>query len=99
MQSVATALNQVPGRVEIVGHTDDQALRSLRYADNFDLSRARAQSVAQVLKLALTDFSRVSSQGVGAYSPRYKPVDTAENRARNRRVEIMQMPQPAAVAQ
>jgi type VI secretion system protein ImpK len=98
LRSIATALNQVPGRVVIVGHTDDQAVRSLRYADNFDLSRARAQSVAQVLKLALADYARVSAQGVGSTQPRYKPVDTPENRARNRRVEIMQMPQPAGDA-
>jgi type VI secretion system protein ImpK len=98
LRSVATALNQVPGRVIIVGHTDDQPVRSLQYADNFDLSRARAQAVAQVLKLALENFTRVSAEGVGSTQPRYKPVDTTENRARNRRVEIMQVPQPVGSA-
>ena len=85
---VGRALEQVPGRVLIVGHTDDQPVHSLQYADNFDLSRARAVAVADVLKPALQNFGRVSWQGVGATEPRY-PMDTAENRARNRRVEII----------
>ena len=33
-------------------------------------------------------------QGAGSTQPRYKPVDTPENRARNRRVEIIQVEQP-----
>ncbi|HTV80434.1 MAG TPA: type IVB secretion system protein IcmH/DotU [Steroidobacteraceae bacterium] len=98
LRSVALALNQVPGRVLIVGHTDDQPVKSLQYADNFDLSRARAQAVSQVLKLALQDFTRVSVQGVGSTQPRYTPVDTAQNRARNRRVEIMQVAEPSGSA-
>ena len=43
---MAAALDQVPGRVVVVGHTDKQAIQSLRYRDNFDLSRERAVSVA-----------------------------------------------------
>ena len=85
------AIEQVPGRVLVVGHTDDQPVHSLQYADNFDLSRARAVAVAQVLKSTLTNFGRVSWQGVGSTEPRY-PMDTAENRARNRRVEIIHIP-------
>lgn len=88
---VGRALEQVPGRVVIVGHTDDQPVRSLQYADNFDLSRARAVAVAQILKPTLTNFGRVTWQGVGSTEPRY-PMDTQENRARNRRVEIIHMP-------
>ena len=90
---VGRALEQVPGRVLIVGHTDDQPVHSLQFADNFDLSRARAVAVAEVLKPTLRNFGRVSWQGVGATEPRY-PMDTAENRARNRRVEIIQLSQP-----
>jgi type VI secretion system protein ImpK len=86
---VALALNEVPGRVVIVGHTDDQPVRSFQYADNFELSRERAVAVANVMKPALSDFGRIEWQGVGSTQPRYRPVDTTENRARNRRVEII----------
>ena len=96
LRAIAIALNQVAGRVVIVGHTDDQPVRSLRFADNFDLSRERAVAVAQVMKPALASFGRVEWQGAGSTQPRYRPVDTTENRARNRRVEIIQVPQPGA---
>lgn len=87
--AIGRALEAVPGRILIVGHTDDQPLRSLRYADNFELSRERAMAVAQLLKPALSNFSRVEWTGLGATQPRYQPVTTPENRARNRRVEIV----------
>jgi type VI secretion system protein ImpK len=89
---IGRAIEQVPGRVLVVGHTDDQPVHSLRFSDNFDLSRARAVAVADVLKPALQNFGRVSWQGVGPTEPRY-PMDTAESRARNRRVEIIHQAQ------
>lgn len=91
---VARALNQVPGRIVIVGHTDDQPVHSMQYADNDDLSKARAVAVAQILKLSLANFGRVEWQGAGSSQPRYLPADTSGNRARNRRVEIIQVTNP-----
>jgi type VI secretion system protein ImpK len=96
LRAVALALNQVPGRVVIVGHTDDQPVHSIKFADNFDLSRERAVAVADLLKAALATPGRLEWQGAGSTQPRYRPVDTAENRARNRRVEIIQVAQPGA---
>ena len=87
--AIGRALEAVPGRIMIVGHTDDQPLRSFRYADNFELSRERAMAVAQLLKPSLSNFSRVEWTGLGATQPRYVPVTSTENRARNRRVEIV----------
>jgi type VI secretion system protein ImpK len=89
LKRVAQALDQVPGRVLVVGHTDNQPLTSLRYRDNFELSRERALSVAKLLKAALHDPARVEFTGVGSSQPRYQPESTAQNRARNRRVEIL----------
>jgi type VI secretion system protein ImpK len=86
---VSRALNQVPGRVLVEGHTDDQALRSLRYRNNFELSRERAVSVARILERAIDNPARVEWNGVGSSQPRYEPESAAENRARNRRVEII----------
>lgn len=89
LEAIAQALNQVPGKVVIVGHTDDQPVRSLQFADNFELSRERAVAVASLLKGTLANFGRVEWVGVGATEPRYLPPDTSANRARNRRVEII----------
>ncbi|MGH9350098.1 MAG: type IVB secretion system protein IcmH/DotU, partial [Vicinamibacterales bacterium] len=89
LQRIAQAIDQVPGRVLVVGHTDDQPLRSLRYRDNFDLSRERAVSVVRLLQQALASPGRVEWSGAGSSQPRYRPESAPENRARNRRVEIV----------
>jgi type VI secretion system protein ImpK len=89
VQRIAAAINRVPGRVLVIGHTDDQPLRSLRYRDNFELSRERAVSVVKILQPALQDPGRVEWTGSGSSSPRYTPASDAQNRARNRRVEIV----------
>ena len=86
---LADALDRVPGRVLVTGHTDDQALRSFRYKDNFELSRERALSVIGVLQPALDDPARLEHTGKGSSEPRYRPESQPENRARNRRVEII----------
>ena len=83
LNSIAAALNKVPGRVEVNGHTDDQPLRSFRYRDNYELSRERAVSVVDVLKRTIDSPARLRVQGKGASEPKY------DDRARNRRVEII----------
>jgi type VI secretion system protein ImpK len=95
LRRIANAINQVPGRVLVIGHTDDQPLTSLRYRDNLELSRERALSVVNVIKLALAQPGRLEHTGVGSAEPRYTPESTPENRARNRRVEIVHVAQAA----
>ncbi len=89
VHEIGAALNRVPGRIIVTGHTDDQPVRSFQFHDNYELSRARAQSVAQLLKQDIQDTGRVDSAGKGDSDPLYKPADVPENRARNRRVEIV----------
>jgi type VI secretion system protein ImpK len=89
LDRVAAAVRQVPGRVLVTGHTDDQPIRSFRFPDNDALSRARAESVAEILKRGVDAAGRIQSTGVGSTQPRYRPESTPENRSRNRRVEIL----------
>jgi type VI secretion system protein ImpK len=89
LRAVATAANQVPGRLIVVGHTDDQPVRSLRFGDNVQLSRARAQSVADLLRSMLAHGEGIQVQGRGDTQPLATPVDSPQNRARNRRIEIV----------
>jgi type VI secretion system protein ImpK len=89
LRRITIALNQVPGRVLVVGHTDDQAIRSFRYRDNFELSRERAVSVVRVLQETIDNVARISWTGVGDTQPLYMPASDSANRARNRRVEII----------
>jgi type VI secretion system protein ImpK len=89
VHEIGAAVNKVPGRIVVIGHTDDQPLRSFRFKDNYELSRARAGQVADLLKRDVTDGTRIETAGKGSLEPRYQPADLPENRARNRRVEII----------
>jgi type VI secretion system protein ImpK len=75
--------------VLVVGHTDDQPIKSFRYKDNFELSRERAVSVVTLLQKGIDNHARLTWTGVGSSEPRYRPESDPENRARNRRVEII----------
>jgi type VI secretion system protein ImpK len=89
---IAAALNQLPGRVRVIGHTDDQPLRSLRFQDNFQLSRERAMSVVRLLQRSIDNPARLTAIGLGPSQPAFSPPSDPANRARNRRVEIHHEP-------
>ena len=93
IQRIATALaehdKQIPGGIQVVGHTDNIPMkRSLRFQDNWHLSRARAQSVAKILSENKGISRPISEQGQGDTQPLVAN-DTRANRAKNRRVEIL----------
>jgi type VI secretion system protein ImpK len=90
LDKITAALNKVPGRVMVVGHTDDQPIKSLRYRDNNELSRERAVSVANVLLKGLDNSARLTWRGVGSSQPIAAGSDP-ESRARNRRVDIIHL--------
>ena len=75
----------------VVGHTDDQPIKSLQFRDNYELSRERAVSVVDVLKQTIDNPARLTWRGVGSSEPQAQPESTPENRARNRRVEIIHL--------
>lgn len=76
------------GVVEIEGHTDNVPMSSAKYADNSELSCARALSVFNYLiDTTSLEPAMVKYAGRGEYVP-IADNATAEGRARNRRVEI-----------
>ncbi len=87
LQKVAEALDQVEGQVVVSGHTDNIPTRTLRYANNFELSRERAENVRRIVAARLKDGARTSSEGRGDTEPVANNA-SAEGRAQNRRVEI-----------
>jgi type VI secretion system protein ImpK len=90
LHEIGRALERVPGRILVVGHTDDQPVRSFRYGNNYELSTDRAVQVAKLLRADVTNGARFATpSGAGASQPRYSPPEKPENRARNRRVEII----------
>jgi type VI secretion system protein ImpK len=89
LERIGRALAQVPGAVLVVGHTDNQPInRAGRFPSNWHLSRERARAVAADLSALVGTPSRFSSEGRADSEP-LGPNDTAEGRARNRRVEIV----------
>jgi len=89
IDKVGEAINNVNGKVRVVGHTDNQPLLKPRpqFADNQQLSERRAQSVAKVLTEKGVDSARIEIVGKGDTQPT-TPNTTAAGRALNRRVEI-----------
>jgi len=93
LAQVSAALDRVPGRVMVVGHTDAQPIQSLRYRNNFDLSRERAVSVARILQKSMVNSGGIEWNGVGSSKPLVSPEQTPADRARNRRVEVVHYPE------
>jgi len=86
---VAAAVREVPQAIRIEGHTDDVPIRTARYASNWELSTARAAAVvAYLIQRAGIEPARLSAAGYGEFHPRVAN-SSAENRARNRRIEIV----------
>jgi len=85
-ERVAAALNQVPGQVLVSGHTDNQPIRSLRFPSNWHLSKERAVSVRNLLAATVKP-ERLNAEGRADTEP-VADNNSAEGRAKNRRVEI-----------
>jgi len=85
---IGDALNAETGSVMVNGFTDDQPIRTARFPSNFELSQARAEAVAALLRTHLTDAKRLTVQGKGATGPIASNA-TADGRQQNRRTEIV----------
>ena len=86
---IADALNSVPGRILITGHTDSQPIRTARFPSNWHLSQERALNVEKILGQQV-EVARMRAEGMADSEP-VASNETAEGRARNRRVEITLM--------
>ncbi|MBI4597563.1 MAG: OmpA family protein [Candidatus Omnitrophica bacterium] len=94
---VATVLRQFPNQpIGIEGHTDNQPIKRSGWADNYALAAARANAVADHLATAhQIDRRRITTIGYGEERP-IASNDTAEGRQKNRRVEIIMIPNQAS---
>jgi chemotaxis protein MotB len=89
LANVRKVIASKPGDIAIQGHTDSLPIRSSRFRSNWDLSAARAASVANELLYGdLINPSRVRVSGFADGQP-LAPNTTAAGRARNRRVEVV----------
>jgi type VI secretion system protein ImpK len=88
IQRVADALDRVPGAIVVTGHTDDRPIRTARFPSNWELSTERARSVAALMARQMKDPARLRAEGLADSDP-IASNDTADNRAKNRRVTIL----------
>jgi chemotaxis protein MotB len=89
IKKISELLQETPHMINVVGHTDDQAIRGGAFATNWELSVMRATTVARFLidEMAVSA-SRITVSGQSFYRPQINN-DTPANRAKNRRVEII----------
>lgn len=88
LERIGAAAAKTQGQVLIRGHTDARPIRSVRFPSNWHLSLARADATAQLLLPALGDPARLRTEGLADSEP-VASNQSAEGRARNRRVEIV----------
>jgi chemotaxis protein MotB len=83
------------GKIRIVGHTDSDRIRPKyrsKYPSNWELSSARAAAVARFFQDEIgIAAERMEILGM-AYTQPVASNETAEGRAKNRRVEIVIIP-------
>ena len=104
LDTLVERLRTMPNEIRVEGHTDAIPIATSLYPSNWELSSARATTVARYLaEQGEIAPSRLSAAGFGEFRP-VAPNDTREGRARNRRVDLVvlfpqvQRPQGDAVA-
>lgn len=98
IDNLAETLKNNPNMsVLIEGHTDDDALvTGAAYADNWDLSIARAKKVVKRLVKAGVDPAQLSLAGKGEFQP-VGDNETSDGKAQNRRTEVQANPKDAVL--
>lgn len=93
IKKVADVLNKNKDvSIMIEGHTDNVPIKTAQFADNWDLSVARATNIVRLLdETYKVDAKRLTAAGRGEYMPKVNN-DTPEGRAKNRRTEIILSP-------
>jgi len=88
LDRVGQILKETEGRIIVSGHTDERPIATSHYRSNWDLSASRAVSVVhELIDVSRIPSARFSIEGLAETHP-VAPNDSAENRAKNRRVEI-----------
>jgi len=88
LDTIAGMLRPIDNKVRLVGHTSNTPSSSPSYPTNWELSLARAMSVARYMINAGIAADRFIVSGQGEYAPLF-PNDTPQHQELNARVEIM----------
>jgi chemotaxis protein MotB len=89
MDKITAVLQDKSGKIVVAGHTDNIPIRTGRFRSNWELSSARAVTVLHaMLRNPNIEEERVQVEGHADTNPLVDN-DTPENRAKNRRVELI----------
>lgn len=86
---VSESLNKIEGNIIVAGHSDNVPINTYEYRSNWELSAARAANVVHYLTRGNRVVPDRIQMRAHAETRPLVPNDTRENRARNRRVEIV----------
>ena len=89
IEHIGELISNLPGQVNVVGHTDSMPISTARFRSNWELASARAVSVLHYLmKSTRLPGQRFHVEGYGDTRP-IASNDSSEGRALNRRVEVI----------
>jgi type VI secretion system protein ImpK len=88
IDAIAAALVGNQGPLLVVGHADNQPIRTREFPSNTVLALKRAEAVAAALRSRLGDGARITAESRGDTEP-LAGNTTPEGRALNRRIEII----------
>ena len=95
---IAQVLATIEGKhFQVEGHTDNVPIRNARYPSNWELAQARALRVVKAMTAAGMPADRISTAAFSEHRPTATN-DTKEGRAKNRRIEIVMLPDLTEIA-
>ncbi|MFN0070965.1 MAG: flagellar motor protein MotB [Chloroflexota bacterium] len=95
LDTLAPRLRDMPNEIRIEGHTDSVAISTPLFPSNWELSSARATTVARrLIEFGGIKANRVIAAGYGDSRPAATN-ESREGRARNRRVDVVILSAPA----
>lgn len=87
LKNVADVLRTIDYPIVVAGHSDDLPISSSQFPSNWELSSMRAGSVVRLFIESGIEPRRLTATGYADQRP-LAPNDSAENRAKNRRVTL-----------
>ena len=89
ISKITDVIASTPGKIIVAGHTDNIPISNARFRSNWELSSARAVTVVHaMLTNPAMEADRILVEGHADSNP-LVPNDSWENRAKNRRVELI----------
>ena len=88
LERIGGALKVESGSVLVLGHSDNQPIRTVQFPSNFHLSTARAEAARAILLRTLGEPGRIKAEGRADAEPVASNA-TADGRDENRRIEVV----------